>query len=225
MGFNTDVLGDENISPYGKLVYFALSKYVGKDGTCWPSFSTLATITGISRRSVIRAIDELADSEWIVKQKRKAEFKNSDTNLYILQRLASVPDNSCGSDSQTLGSDSQTLGWCLTGTGVVSDSHPELIHITYPINNNISEDEKHILEYLPGISNYPFNEPKDLLQVREWLKSYPVDHILNELKVFNAWWRDNGDRFKNPNYRSRITTWLKKSKVEVKPISKINRLT
>lgn len=92
-------------------------------------------------------------------------------------------------------------------------------------NINISEEEKAILDYLPTIGKYPFGESKDLLQVREWLKSYPADHIISELEKFNSWWRDNGDKFKKPNYRSRITNWLKNSKVEIKPVNKINRLT
>lgn len=82
---------------------------------------------------------------------------------------------------------------------------------------NISEEEKSILEYLPEINNYPLDAERDLRQVREWLKAYPADHVLNEIEKFNAWWRDKEATYKGKkNFRSSITNWLKKSKVEVK---------
>lgn len=98
MGFITDILSDENITAYGKLVYFALSKYIGRNGTCWPSIKTISENTGISSTTVKRVIVERTSSRWVVKQNRKTDFGDRDANLYFLPFLG------VGSDRTNVGS-------------------------------------------------------------------------------------------------------------------------
>ena len=217
VGYNTDILEDRTISAYGKLVYFTLSKFTGKDGACWPSFKTISEIAGVSDRTVQKAIAELVTAQWIIKKKRKSESGDFDSNLYILPRLGVVSEvrnvvndmnNGCESGSQ----------------GVVSDVPANLPILTYPIN--INSCEQMILDYLPTIHGYVFDQKKDFAQAKEWLSKWPADHILSELEKFNSWWRDRSDSYKGKkNFRSSITNWLKRSKVEIKaPIRSPKRL-
>lgn len=215
MGYNTDILDDGNVSAYGKLVYFTLTKFVDKDGTCWPSLRTIASMAGISDKTVKKSINELIISKWIVKKKRKTEYGDYDSNLYILPKLG------VGSDIPNVGCEIPNVGYeasdgrvCET-PGVGSDVPTNLSILTYPIN--INSNEQNVLDYLQTINGYPFVIEKDLGQVREWLSKYPADHILSELENFNSWWRDKSDSHTGKkNFRSSITNWLKKSKVAPK---------
>lgn len=214
MGFNTDIIDDKTVSAYGKLVYFVLSKYANKDGTCWPSIKRIAGDAGISQNTVRRAMTELITAGWLVTEERKTVYGTNDTNLYILPRISDTSPQE-GGTSQEGG------GYFTTGNTPLPDVKTNLSNITYPINN-ISEEEKSILDYLPEINNYRLDAERDLRQVREWLKAYPADHVLNEIEKFNAWWRDNEVKYKGKkNFRSSITNWLKKSKVEAKPQLKL----
>ena len=205
MGYNTDIVDDDNVSAYGKLIYFVLSKYVSKDGICWPSIKRIADNAGVSQNTVRRTIAELSSLDWLEVEIRKAGNGTNDTNLYFLPKLK--------------GTSSQVGSGFTTGNTPLPDVKTNLSNKNYPINyNNISDDEKSILEYLPKISGYPFDEKKDIQQVREWLANYPSYHVFNELEKFNAWWRDKENSFKGKkNFRSSITNWLKKTKIEQNP--------
>lgn len=47
------------LGPYGLAAYMALCRYANQDGECWPSYSTIAKGTGMSRRKVIYEIQKL----------------------------------------------------------------------------------------------------------------------------------------------------------------------
>lgn len=216
MGYNTDILDEANVSAYGKLIYFVLSKYAGRDGTCWPAIKTIADAAGVSRPTVIKAIKELKEIGYLEIHRRVSGENGADiSNLYYLPRLTRVNEIDTGvSDIAT-----PCKGDLLPR---VNDVDTNLSNITYPLNYN--SDEQKILDYLPTISQYPFELKKDVAQVREWLKNYPAQHVLVELEKFNAWWRDKESSFKGKkNFRSSITNWLKKTKVEP-PQSKGNWL-
>jgi len=109
------------IGPYGIAIYNALAMFADADAqSAWPSYQTIADLTGMSRRQAIRKVDKLAGYHIINKQERddpKTESRNQ-TNLIIL-----LHPNEWTSDSQSLvthshqGSDSQS-------PGVVTHSHP-----------------------------------------------------------------------------------------------------
>lgn len=222
MGFNTDILDDENISAYGKLVYFALSKYVGKEGKCWPSQKTLQHITGLSRNTVSRSLKELEISKRVITEHRFVNGMKT-SSLYLLPDLikSDISDMSNDNpDKDILKCSTQTENIATLDIPIMNNDVPhrglrcspqgdKLIHINL---SNINNDEQKILDYLPTISQYPFDVKKDLEQVREWLKKYSAKHILNELENFNSWWRDKESSFKKKkNFRSSITNWLKRS--------------
>lgn len=207
MGFNTDIIDDKTVSAYGKLIYFVLSKYANQNGTCWPSIKRLAGDAGISQNTVRRALTELNTAGWLAVEERKTDYGTNDTNLYNLPRLR-------GTSPQEGGTSQEVGRYFTTGNGVLPDVKTNLSNEL----NNITIEEKSILDYLSQINNYPLDMVKDLKQIKEWLKSYPADHVLNELEKFNAWWRDRESSYKGKkNFRSSITNWLKKTKVEKKP--------
>lgn len=50
---------DGSISPAAKAVYLNLSSRTGREGTCWPSQSTIGSETGYAVRRVKQAVKEL----------------------------------------------------------------------------------------------------------------------------------------------------------------------
>lgn len=58
------------LTPTERLVGLTLSLHMDRDGgSCWPSLTTLANETGLSRRTVIRALNTL-DAEGYIKRAR-----------------------------------------------------------------------------------------------------------------------------------------------------------
>lgn len=53
------VLADNGASAHAKLVYLGLAKHANESGRSWPSLTTLATATSLSRSTVKRGLDEL----------------------------------------------------------------------------------------------------------------------------------------------------------------------
>lgn len=47
------------LGPYGLAVYVALCRYANQDSECWPSYSTIARGTGMSRRQAMREVAKL----------------------------------------------------------------------------------------------------------------------------------------------------------------------
>lgn len=59
------------LGPYGLAVYVALCRYANQDSECWPSHTTIATGTGMSRRQVIREIFKMEALEIIAVERSK----------------------------------------------------------------------------------------------------------------------------------------------------------
>jgi hypothetical protein len=57
----------------------ALADYANKEGLCWPSFATLASKARLSKRHVIRLVNELESEKEIEVQRRKGR---GGANLY-----------------------------------------------------------------------------------------------------------------------------------------------
>ena len=65
---NKDVMQDPAISLQAKGVYGLLSTFAGKDRTCYPTITTLSELSGTSRRTVERALQELKEKDYVIKQ-------------------------------------------------------------------------------------------------------------------------------------------------------------
>jgi len=67
------------LGPYGLAVYMALCRFANRESECWPSYSTIAKGTGMSRRKVIYEIKKLEELGAIEVQ------RNRDTsNVFVL---------------------------------------------------------------------------------------------------------------------------------------------
>lgn len=72
----------EDMSARSKLVYMYLKDRANKEGQCWPAIQTIGRDLGLSRSTVKRAIRELEQGNFLVKQSRKRENKGDTSNLY-----------------------------------------------------------------------------------------------------------------------------------------------
>lgn len=74
---------DLNVSPKAKLLFFAFQTFRdGATGYCWPSHATLARMVGVSRPTVIKAIDELVRVGVVKKEVRCRESGLQSSNGY-----------------------------------------------------------------------------------------------------------------------------------------------
>src|SRR5947207_9643619 len=80
------VLSDAALSASAKLVYEALLSYMWHMDYCWPSQQTIADQLGRSRRTVIRALQELEARGYIERWRRGL----TRTNVYFVNPLAFV---------------------------------------------------------------------------------------------------------------------------------------
>ena len=60
-----------DMPPTTRLVLLALADHIGTDGWAWPSHDRLASMCGIDRRTVIRALQQLEKDKVITVQRKK----------------------------------------------------------------------------------------------------------------------------------------------------------
>ena len=118
------------MGPYGIAVYSALCRFSDKSGRAFPSHDKIASVTGMSRRQVMRVIDKLVDLKLIVKTTRR---NNNMKQSNVYQIVDILSQSRC--DSQSQRSDSQSQG-VVTHSHNHSDSQS---HKQYPINNTQEE--------------------------------------------------------------------------------------
>ena len=84
---------NSNLSHRAKSVYMYLKDRADSEGRCWPAIRTIALELGLSRSTVKRALDELVEAGYIIKQARFDERKNGGqtSNLYTLCSEAPQP--------------------------------------------------------------------------------------------------------------------------------------
>ena len=81
------------LRPRARLVLQVLVLHCNKEGECFPSIKTIAAKCGYGLSTVKRALDELVEAGYIIKQARFDERKNGDqtSNLYTLCAKAPQP--------------------------------------------------------------------------------------------------------------------------------------
>lgn len=88
---------------YGpKFVLVALANYADDQGVCWPSLKSLANDTGVSRRSIIRHLNNLCDRGLLSKEARLRPDGGCTTNVYKL-RMGGDNITSPGGDTRDTG--------------------------------------------------------------------------------------------------------------------------
>ena len=59
------LLETDLISPVDKIVWGRLCQFAGENGVCFPSFSTIATKTAISRSGAIKSVNALVEKGFL----------------------------------------------------------------------------------------------------------------------------------------------------------------
>lgn len=89
---DNQIIDDESITGYAKLVYLVISRFKDQQGKCWPSVSTIAKRAGISERQVRYGINLLREKGYLI-----TEFRAGKSNLFILTPAqdAEVEEDPC----------------------------------------------------------------------------------------------------------------------------------
>ncbi|WP_069470615.1 helix-turn-helix domain-containing protein [Candidatus Marithrix sp. Canyon 246] len=81
-----DVFGSE-LKAYNLIVYLCLIRHADSKGQCYPSYNLIAKKCGVSRRTVINAINKLIELDFISLSKRKVNNGSYTSNLYTIKEL------------------------------------------------------------------------------------------------------------------------------------------
>ena len=84
-------------SPQRKLILLVLANYADPQGVCWPSYRDLAAQIEMSRRTVIRLVEELCRAGHLTKEERFDDDRRQKTNVFRLPMsgvTAAVPPSS-----------------------------------------------------------------------------------------------------------------------------------
>ncbi len=180
-----------------KMVLLKLADQANDDGLCWPSYQTIAESCELSRRSVIRHIQQLETDGYltITKTYDKSNKKNF-SNRYTLtlnrgDRLSLVTDEAPSGDSVSLPSDSVS---------------PEPINepINEPITKDIGEKKKKV-----AVSK--FVEPT-LEQARAYFTERGHQDAVSESEKWIDYYIANGWKVgKNPmkDWKAAIRNWMR----------------
>lgn len=112
------------LGPYGLAVYVALCRYANAESECWPSHTTIAKGTGMSRRQVIREVNKLEQLGVIAVERSKHS-----SHVYILLDTCDTQSH-LPCDTQSHPRDSQS-------------------HKQYPINKGIHKGSNKKKSYQP----------------------------------------------------------------------------
>ena len=83
-----ELLENEDLGTYEKLLYITLCKFAGQENTCFPSRKTLAKLVSCSVKTIDNKLKSLIDKGLISKQERRNEKGEHTSNLYIIKGVA-----------------------------------------------------------------------------------------------------------------------------------------
>ena len=163
-------------------LYVILKSFAIDKNFVWPSLSTLEKLTGKSRKSVIKYINELIDKGLISKEKRKNNNAN-DSNIYIINQVQKE-----NIKNKTLGGSVKNTppaeGECKNSTRgsvkiplrVVENLHPKY-------NNRIIINE--LYKDFPFLKNSNSELKDKLLQTLENITEEPQSFLSYQDKILN----------------------------------------
>lgn len=79
------------LGPFGIAAYCALVRHADKGGRCFPSLATLANETGMSKPTLVKALETLERVGLVTRERRDAEGKGHISTLYTLVNVADKP--------------------------------------------------------------------------------------------------------------------------------------
>lgn len=214
-----------------KLVLLKLADNANDDGRCWPSYDTIAKHCEMSKRTVMRHIQQLEEDGFLTITHRKKEGSNENkSNIYTL-KLASdrmTPlNNDLGSDRMTPRGDTGSLG-------VVTQDHqgsdpmsPRTSHRTSHIEPvNINNAPSNVLEAEVAVFEIPTNKRGEFYgvtqsQLNDYQETYPATSVLHEFRKMLAWCDANPKRRKTMKGIKRfINSWLSNAQDKPQPITR-----
>jgi biotin operon repressor len=145
-----------------KLVLMMLADIADDNGRCFPSYQHVADVCEMSRRSVMRYVNDLVD-QGLLKIEQRRNGKLNQSNIYTLD-LKVVTESHHPSDTQSLPSDTQSPG----GSDTQS---PITYHSIEPINEPIKTKAKKglSLDGLPDIIDQELLS--DYIEMRKSIKA------------------------------------------------------
>jgi hypothetical protein len=212
---------DARVSSVTKIVYVALASHANDHGRCWPPLDLLIEETGLSRRSVIRSVQQLEELHLLT-----VDRSNGKGSVYTLPPLRSQGDtvNQCPTGTSA----PQAPHQCPTGTTPVPHRHhtsaPQAPHQcptgtqTIPSNENQERHSrarpKRGVEGLLGKKKKGFEEfwaayPKRVNQdeaEKAWSKLNPDEALLATIlaalmrqRNSKEWKKNDGEYIPHPN--------------------------
>lgn len=145
--WNTELV----LTPSEKLVLFCLANFANdnNDLLCCPSYYTLEKKSGLSRRAIIRIIEQLCKEGVLIKNKIDNSNGAHSSNQYFFNEEALG------------GSDTVSLGWC---HGVTRGG--DTVSPNKYISNNINDNKKNIIKKRNSEKNEEYEkEAKELIDM------------------------------------------------------------
>ena len=85
----TSLVRQGPVEGMSQAVLLALAAFCDMDGQCWPSGATLVAASGLKRRTVYKALEELEKNGWIWREKR---YKKSTIFTLNMDKLMGKPE-------------------------------------------------------------------------------------------------------------------------------------
>jgi hypothetical protein len=183
-------LRQEIKSPTDKFVLVILANYVGDTGLAFPSTETISRITGLSGRSVIRALDRLVEQRWI-----EDTGKRTGTTKQIKAYRLSAAIESRKADTVTpLKTDTVTPKTDTASPLRLTQCHPEPLEepLKEPIVPKI-EFQK-LSEVIEALKQDPRFDGLDIDFQIERARAWAKKKNKGVTQRFLRYWLDNADR-------------------------------
>ena len=70
------IMHNVGLSLQARAVYAILSTFANREGICWPTVKTLSELSGVSRRTMHRLLNELEKKKYIKREGKFFELKS-----------------------------------------------------------------------------------------------------------------------------------------------------
>ena len=88
-----EVLRNKDLNAQDIRVYMAIASFADTNGACFPSVARLADICGVSKRTIFRIINKLAELKIIERNHRIRDDGGYSSNLYLVTTMSLPSDN------------------------------------------------------------------------------------------------------------------------------------
>ena len=85
MSYFGTIYSDSELPYRARAVYMYLRDRANKDGECWPGIRRIGTELGMSRNTVIRALNDLVAAGYVTKEHRTRDNGGNTSNLYTVK--------------------------------------------------------------------------------------------------------------------------------------------